>query len=138
LSLINKTEYPTPEVRKILKWLAKGLEVHPQEVTVDYNLPRDERSMGSGRAWGGRGKVLIRLPRPGKCSYPKIYWPYERKQGPEHFGVECWKESLVTIGAHEFQHLRQYKTFQRYTEHDTEWAALRYLKYYREEFGTNE
>jgi hypothetical protein len=83
-----------------------------------------------------RKLIVCRIGKPG--TYPTSVHVYDRRDGPEPWDVEDWREALVCITAHEAQHLRQSRNggkrrgrYGRYNETDTEWAALRLLQAWR-------
>lgn len=82
--------------------------------------------------------IVCRIGKPG--TYPCENHVYDRKDSPGTWMVEDWQEALVAILAHEAMHLRQYNKNPRgkrgrMNEVETEWAAFRLWKEWRDEQG---
>ena len=98
----NESRYPTDEVRKLVRYGMRGLDVQRAVVRVVDATRRawDGRVHCSGRAngWG----VVIRLA-------PEEYYPYEgwrrHRSSPWNHDFVDWREALVALAAHEGKHL---------------------------------
>lgn len=134
----NETVYPTREVRGIVAWVLKYLEVENDRCFVKikhhsrkhaYNgrfypnasmhatVLYKEPYVGAGYEEPyhvapsvPRGFVHLIVCRIGKPgTYPCMNHVYDRKDSPGRWEVADWQEALVAITAHEAMHLRQYK-----------------------------
>jgi hypothetical protein len=97
MRLVNKTKYPTKEVRQLIRVGAKGISLRNISVTV---VPA--RLRVSGRAWLRSRRILIRLPGPDV--FPKSGWRRHRSS-PLNHDYQNWREALVALAAHEVCHL---------------------------------
>lgn len=158
---LNETAYPQREVGSIIRWVLKYLEVENDRCYVKikhhnrfhayqgrfYPNVAFQRGYVSDD-WGEwkeirpkvpRGYVhliVCRLAKPG--TYPVETHVYDRKDSPGTWFVDNWQEALVSVMAHEAMHLRQYKMNPRgkrgrMNEVETEWAAYRLWKEWKEE-----
>lgn len=82
--------------------------------------------------------LVVRIANPAEFKYPRSNHVYDRKHGPEPWMLEDWQEALVSITAHEAEHLRQYRTSKkrggrwgRFNETATEWTARRIWQAWR-------
>lgn len=160
--LANETNYPDREVAKIVRFVMRELEVEDQRcfVKVKYLTgfsayagrfyPHGSQHVRYVRdSWGDYREVAPSVPdgyrslivcRIRKGGYPMGSNTYTRKQGPEPWRVETWQEALVSITAHEAMHLRQWtkgrkaakRNGGRFNEVETEWAAFRLWRRWKE------
>lgn len=158
----NQTVYPTRTVKAIVNWVAKELELDGKTVYVRVghaNLwgaykgrfyPRARSRFAS--VYKGNGEysdieikipdgyahlAICRIGKPG--TYPRGVAVYRRKDSPDPWVCMDWKEALVGIVAHELMHARQFLQPQfsrnnpgRFNEVETEWAACRLTRRWRE------
>lgn len=153
----NETTYPTREVGKLVRWVVRYLEVGETRTVIKVKhhngshaytgrFYQDPHASGAYLYDFGSGDwkevapkvprhmkhlIVCRIGKPG--TYPKEVTVYERKNAPEPWVVENWQEALISIMAHEGQHLVQHMQGVRYNETDTEWAARRLLWEWRAE-----
>lgn len=85
---------------------------------------------------GTRGLIVCRIAKPSVYPVTKHYG-YDRKDSPPEFVCANWEEALVAITAHEAMHLRHFQVPKsrnrgRTNETDTQWAAYRLWKEWRE------
>ena len=98
MRIINKTDYPTTEVRKYLEIGARGLDVGDIMITV-----KKSRKWVRGTAWWGYSpRIVIYMPSPDR--FPFKGWRRHRSS-PLNHDHRDWREALVSIGAHECRHI---------------------------------
>lgn len=144
LTVTNKTSYPTKTVERLVRAEAEAAGLHRVNVTIDY--ARRGSGYASGWAENHGAKVLIRLPRRGVQL--SGYVPYRRlRESGKAFPYADWKEALVAVAAHEFEHQRQWQVLGEYrhrrgsgkrrtdVELRCDLAAYRAWKAYRQKQG---
>lgn len=105
----------------------------PESITAgDYGWKQIAPTLPAGY----RHLIVCRIGTP--SVYPCRVHVYDRKDAPKPWTVEDWREALVSITGHEAMHLKQHLgggsgRRGRYNEVDTEWAAYRMWKWWREE-----
>lgn len=142
----NESDYPTDEVRSIVRRALVDLDVREVRIRVRNRRNDSPRSSGHYREYWypsrgeDRPQILVTLPRPG--IQPHEYRPYERARGDcPTFPIEDWREKLLAIAAHEGMHHRQTprnaygsrKRRGRYVESECDMAAYRAVMRYRKE-----
>lgn len=110
IKIVNRTAYPTAEVKRLVRQQLRDAEVGDVCVTVRYSS--DHHASGWWRAYWypdygeDRPQILVRLPKPGITIAD--YTPYERvREQGRAFPLADWREALVAIAAHEAEHHRQ-------------------------------
>lgn len=110
IKIVNKSEYDTPTVRRLIRMVARDAEVSDVCVTVKHR--KDGYTSGRYREWWYIGKedraqITISLPLPGVPIAD--YHPYQRTRTEQgrHFPLNDWQEALVAVAAHELHHHRQ-------------------------------
>lgn len=107
MKLVNETDYPTEEVRRLIRYATKGLDgLKGRKVTV-----RSGKKHGHGLAvWGrytirdGRRYVNgIYIWVPPISTFPQKGWKRHRS-GPLNHDWQTWQECLVALAAHEGRH----------------------------------
>jgi hypothetical protein len=126
---VTTTEHPEGEVRRLVAWAAELLEV--QDVVEDVRVTFTKYSF---RGWCSGKSVLMRIGHPSK--FPREVQYPGLKTAPK-YTVRDWKEGLVMLAAHEFQHARQFKARARFpetklSEIEAERVALWALHRYRD------
>lgn len=147
----NETKYRSGEVAKIVRWVMRYLEVEDRPVMVKIKhtnknhpfagrfYPEANRTAFAKVPHGTLYLIIARIAPPTAEKYPAVYHPYTRRNGPDPWTCETWREALVSIMAHEAMHLRQHVTNNgehgKYNEVDTEWAAYRLLQEWKKEMA---
>ena len=154
----NQTKLDGRVVSGIVRWVFRYLDLDGASVLVRI---KHSKNCYAGRfypdpheSWGwiydanldGVRKVRPNVPasvdhllicRVGDPdSFPRMNYVYPRKDSPGNWELADWREALVAITAHEAMHLRQYrmkpKGHGRYSEVETEWAAFRLWREWKE------
>lgn len=162
----NETSYDGRRVGGIVRWVFRWLDLDGRRIMVKikhHNGSHAYQGRFYARAYAHGGfiwndsignwqevapkvpdgidhLIVCRLGKPG--TYPTSTHVYDRRDGPEPWMVNDWREALVSITAHEAMHLRQLVTKPagkrgRFNEVETEWAALRLCKAWVEEHATD-
>ena len=153
--ITNSTQYPSAEVRKIVRRALRDLDVKGVHVDVYHRRGNSDHTTGEYREhWyprEGEDRPVIKVGLPKFGISPGIYHPYERENSPPVFALADWREALVMITAHEAMHHRQaprnnfrsHKRVRRdgavrpgkrrFVEIECDWAAYRAWKRWREE-----
>lgn len=146
----NESEYPSDEVRVIVRRALVDLDVEQVRVRVRSRKNDSRRTTGYYREYWypsrgeDRPQILITLPRPGL--QPHDYVPYARVRGEcPTFGIRSWREKLLAIAAHEGLHHKQTprnaygsRKRGRYVESECDMAAFRAVMRYRKEGNDEE
>ncbi len=160
LLIQNKTAHDGRTVKAIVRWVFRELDLSGNRVVVKVKHHNGVHAYQGRFYWnahnsggyvynhaGGEWKEITpKIPashqhllvcRIGRENlYPRETHVYDRKDSPGSWVVDDWKEALVSITAHEAMHLRQYvkssKRRGRFNEVDTEWAAFRLCKRWKE------
>jgi len=94
----NETDYPTNEVRRLVRFGMKGLKVKGVPVYIVKS-----RKHATGLAtWGSKPRVIIRIPSADR--FPMTGWRRHRS-GPWNHDHQDWKEAIVSLSAHEGRHI---------------------------------
>jgi hypothetical protein len=96
--VINRTEYPDDEVRRLVRVGMKGLNTKSVKVTV---VPGRKFATGYAR-WGLREHVVLRVPP--ESAYPLEGWRRHRSS-PWNHDARDWREAIVALAAHEGRHI---------------------------------
>lgn len=155
MRIINRTDFPTPALRPLLDFGARGTRDSGVRVELiddgTYHgvccqgtaVPREHRKTY-------RCLVQLWLPFSNCLKFPKgFYNGYDLKhihrRWPHGFPFDDFRDAVVYLAAHEFRHVWQYDRLVRARrqrrkvsskcEHDAELFALRRLNQYRLETG---
>ena len=133
-TIVNTSNYPTREVKKIVRRALGYVGVDVRRVTVQHFV---KRTWAGERTWMGGwyqpgGAIVAKIVKP---EYkPHDYVPYSRKRGTcPRFELRDWREQLVALVAHEAYHHRQWLRSEPYVEADADLAAYRAVGYWRED-----
>lgn len=105
MKLQNSTDFPCWFLRRMISWVRRQLEL-PASILLQADFSNC-RSCGRGRAWSGK-KILVRTGPDDQ--HPSRAFTIQGEEGPVHVDRI---ESLVSITAHELEHLRQFARFDR-------------------------
>jgi len=108
MRVLNKTEYPTEEVRELLRFAAKGIRtggIGGITVTVKNGKHLSGLTNRSPYSSGPRYSITLRLPQ----QYPRPWWTRTKGEWVETYRVQDWREGLILLAGHEFYHVRQYR-----------------------------
>jgi hypothetical protein len=108
MKIRNTSEWSTAEVERLVRWAAGELEVNDYVTDVRVTAYK----WGSARGLCKGHEVLIRIgnraPLPRDVSYFPAKWPARFKNTADVVLAD-WREALVFIAGHEFQHSRQFR-----------------------------
>lgn len=139
ITITNKSEYPTREVKKLVR-KALGYADITDGLSVVVTHFQKKTGFGNERTWMGgwynprRREIVAKIVKPGWK--PNAYHPYQRKpQVAPTFELRDWREQLVALVAHEANHHRQRSRPRgnRYVEVECDLAAFRAVQYLRED-----
>lgn len=135
IRITNESEYPTREVNKLVRQTL-GYQDITRGVSVVVRHFVKRTTLGQQRTWMGGGydtwarEIEAKIVKPGY--QPRPYNGYERKREKvPKFELADWREQLVAIVAHEAKHHLQRPG--PYVESDADYAAMRAVRYYRED-----
>ena len=147
--IANETRYDGRIVAGIIRWVFRQLDLDGSRVMVKVKMHRGQHAYAgrfysnphsaSGYIWNDSRKDFVEITpsvprsidqllvcRIGVAElYPATTHVYDRRDSPGTWEVEDWKQALVSVTAHEATHLRQYRKGGGYNEVETEWAAFR-------------
>ena len=132
MKIVNTSRYARKDVGKLIRFALRSVgkkEVGRVEEIVVRNR---ENSYFSGHAWLQYRRIVISIG-------PASYFPLQRCARPTmpQYEIRDWKEALLTVAAHEFNHLSQHERGRRSgrwvsrSEHECERAAKQALAEYR-------
>jgi hypothetical protein len=140
ITITNKSEYPTREVKKLVR---KTLGYADITDGISVVVTHFQKKTWSGeRTWMGgwydprKREIVAKIVKPGWK--PTAYYPYQRKpQVAPTFELRDWREQLVALVAHEAHHHRQRRRPKgnRFVEVECDLAAYRAVQYLREDEG---
>ena len=132
----NTSRYLTVDVKRLIRFAAKGIRTSRIEVHV-----KNSKNIFAGRAWHNIGRnrvvnvadniddlVVVRLGPPDRFPFE---FSYPRRKTAPRYTVKNWKEAIVSVTAHELYHIKQRRTNKRASEVKAERWALRRLEAYR-------
>jgi hypothetical protein len=159
LKIQNETQHDGRQVSGVIRWVFRELDLVGTRVVVKVKHHNGSHAYQGrfyprahahgGYIWNDRAgeyvEVAPKIPydcdhllvcRIAKSGYPIETHVYDREDSPGTWEVSDWREALVCITAHEAMHLRQYLTKKkgrgRFNEVETEWAAHRLWKRWRD------
>lgn len=133
--------YPPDEVRQLLRFAAKQSEVDHTNVMVKVkNSSREFRGMAyhtppDSLDWGRirkptQARRLVTIGIGGPECFPRT----EQYRGRQ-ITLRDWRDALVWIAAHEFEHIRQYDADTTPNERDPNWLGWYVLTKYQQITG---
>lgn len=155
-ALDNQTKFPLRDVKKIVYWVLRELDVDRGTLLVRVRKSRAGVHTHHGRFYPNARRMWRRVWRDGEDD--RIIRPSlpphvshlivaripeatirqhhrDMRGGPPPLDPVDWKESLICIVAHEATHFRQFlfpkKNRPRWSEVEAEWAEYRLLKRWR-------
>jgi hypothetical protein len=140
----NSSRYPDAEVRALVVFALKGLDTRRLAV----NIKNAVNCAFRGRAYRGIPRVspyrgdrrvthlmTVGIGAPWKFPALSCYHHQKGMKSAPGYRMECWREALVAVAAHEARHIHQFRRALPASEVDTErWAAKR-LDAYRKMRG---
>lgn len=126
MKITNTSDYANAAVEPIVRWAARELEV--DTYVEDVKVTACRGAFG-GRCWGRR--VLLRVGSVERFPYRRAGYP-GLKTAPQ-YDLADWRECLVMLCGHEFQHSRQYLANTPKSEIEAERVALWLLGRYRKD-----
>lgn len=135
MEIKNTSRYPTSVVDSLVLFAVENCDTAGIEVHV-----KNSKQVFAGRAWHDIRNnrvikvsediddlIIVRIGSPDKFpitfSYPKL------KTAPT-YTIKNWKESIITVTAHEMYHIYQIREKKRLSEVQAEiWSLNRLLKY---------
>lgn len=144
LIITNTSQYPTDEVRKLVRFALKGtprnreLEVHVKGSTgvqyavagTFYGIIPSVANVKLNRNY----LIVVRVGSRDKFPFKSQYWGHKRCE-KYACTLKNWMEGLVHITAHEGEHLRQNVTGKRAREDHAERRAFKTLLKFRARGG---
>jgi hypothetical protein len=138
--LKNESDYPDAEVRRLVEFAVRGVDM--QDVFVRLRNIRDTRRRGPyrGRAYRGVPElssapaaaaylVTLHLGPPGVFPLP----PHRPTRRSPELEIGSWQEALVMVAAHEAAHVDQYRRQLPVSEVACNVRAARVLAAFRDE-----
>ncbi len=143
MEIKNTSRYPTKLVDSLVLFAADNFDTTGIEVHV-----KNSKQVFAGRAWHDIGNnriikvsdgindlIIVRIGSPDKFpiifSYPKL------KTAPT-YTIKNWKESIITVTAHEMYHIYQIREKKRLSEVQAEiWSLNKLIKYRRSYFPSS-
>jgi hypothetical protein len=109
--LRNTSRYPTDEVGSLVEFATSEVDMH----FVCVNVKNSHSRAYAGYAYLGVPEISNAPP---ESEYlvtihlgPPALFPIvpDRRRGAPRIEVSCWREALVTVAAHEANHIDQYR-----------------------------
>ena len=136
--LKNTGRYPTHEVRKLLAVAARGLDLERVAVhVVDSHRAYDDRPCIAKMVRvpiGADHLVTLRIGAPGQFPADNMRTVMTWGKGSPLIVMMDWREGLVALAAHKFNHIRQFHNNwpRSWSEVQCEKFAAKRLAAYRE------
>ena len=137
MRLKNTSRYPEAEVRALVEFACRGVDMTGVQVNV-----KNSRQAYRGRAYNGVPSVspasrlqtvsrLVVVAVGQDQQFPVVnYYSTKLKRVPR-VELQNWREALVKVAAHEARHVHQYRHDKPRSEVDAEKWAVRRLEEYR-------
>ena len=131
----NTSRYPTAEVLSLVEFATADVNMH----LVCVNVKNARSRAYSGYAYLGVPEISNAPP---ESEYlvtiqlgPPEFFPIvpDRRRGAPRIKVSCWREALITVAAHEANHIEQYRRGLSRSEVACERFDARMLERYRRE-----
>ncbi len=138
MRLRNTSQYPTEEVRKLVKWACAPIDMR----RVCINVKNSSGSF-AGRAYdyvpsisnapaSSEYLVTLRIGSPERFPLEEHRYPGKSDRFPS-YDIRDWREALVFLAAHEAVHIEQFKEGKSHSELRCEMFALKRLREFRAE-----
>jgi hypothetical protein len=142
----NTSDYPTEEVRELVRFAARDVDM--RRVCVNVKNVRSHATSGMAY-WGvplisnappsSEYLVTLRIGSPDRFPCEHVYPGKSASlRGWPRVELEDWREGLVHIAAHEAKHIEQYREHLSASELRCEHFAASVLRSYRESRAASE
>lgn len=136
----NTSRYPVKEVRRLVRFALKGLGKYASR-RLEVHVKNSKRAFA--------GSFYPAIPLCSSATFDRSFLIVARIGSEDKFPCECvypsrkrcekyrrdlrtWREALVSVIGHEYEHLRQWLKDKRFREDHAERRAYKTLKKFRE------